>query len=255
MNLGFLLVLLITVLSYSSCGNESPNEERTTPEEFSEFADCKAHYRVFAACPDSICHVKIKALMTAYIDTVNNLLYPQTTYLLKHSSGETIKIETKKSLLSLEEFRYFVNSHTSTYNDTVLVLTNSFVIQTGDEYNLSDLNAEFCFMDVGFRGYPSLLIKRKPTCHCFYYDVYSIASKAMSKVDFPPYNEFKTATSCWMLGYGTNINYARKEIIVPSLGENSCSDFGTLVYDCYKLDEETEKFVHHRKTESYDICR
>ena len=241
----FFIMLLITSCFYNK------QDEYTIPQGFEEFTDCKAHYRVFASLPDTVYNIMIKALMTAYFDTVNNRLLPTTTYIIKHSSGDSIKIVTNDKLIDLEDFRSFVNSHTQRYNDTIISLVKDYEIKPqGHEYNLSNLVDPFCFLDVSFKGYPSLLVRRIDG-PCSYYSVYGIMSDNMRKVSSPPYNQFKTATSNWLLGYGTNIDYNKKEIIVPSLGPGSCSDFGVFIYDCYALNNKTDSFTHHRKTQQY----
>ena len=254
-------LLFVTTILCASCvtgKNRKVADANPVPEGFEEFAECEAHYRVFAAMPDSVHRFKIKALMTAYIDTARNTLSPKTTFLLVHSSGKTLRIECREPLMDVDSFRTFVNSNHARHNNIVVPLENKYDIEVqGDEYNLSnldDLNLPFAFLDVSFKGYPSLLVRRDSYGGCSYYDVYGIMSDTLKKVYYEPYCRFKTATGSWMLGYGTNIDYKKKEIIIPSLAPESCSDCGTFINDCYVLDSITDQFVWHVETEGYDVC-
>lgn len=254
------LALLILVVGLISCGdikiNQPEEKAYSIPHGFEDFDGLIKRYNIFASCADSVHHFEIKALMTAYIDTIKNMLIPTTTFILKHSSGQTLTVTSNLALMETEEFSKFVNSHASIHNDTIIELVDTFdILVKGDEYNLSELDLPFAFLDVSFKGYKSLLVRKETYSPCVYYDVYSIImSDSIYKVTFEPYNQFKTATNEWMLGYGTNINYKKKEIRIPSLREGSCSDYGTFVYNCYVLDRGGRKFIKHQETKDYDCC-
>ena len=253
------LLLIILVVGLISCGDVKKNQPEVNaysiPHGYEDFDGLIKRYNVFASCADSVHHFEIKALMTAYIDTIKNMLIPRTTFILKHSSGKSLIITTNHRLMDTEEFRKFVNSHSSIHNDTIVELVDTFdIIVKGDEYNLSELDMPFAFLDVSFKGYKSLLVRKETNSPCVFFDVYSIVSDSIHKVTFEPYNQFKTATNEWMLGYGTSINYKKKEIRIPSLKQGSCSDYGTFIYDCYVLDRYDSRFSKHQETVNYDFC-
>lgn len=246
--------------SYLNSNPQTKSRERILPKGFEDFESVysNAEYRVFATYPDSIYGFDIKALMIAYIDTINKKLDSRTTFILKHRSGWSKSIETKKySLLDLNDFRAFVNG--SAKKDTIITLLYDCNILAKKSFNISEISGRpFVFMDVSFKGYPSLLIESKRYQDEIYkdfrfYDVYGFASGKVSFVNFAPYNSFKTATHEWMLGSGTNIDYVKKEIIVPSLKDGSCSDCGEFIYDHYILDESSHKFTHFQSSSKYGI--
>lgn len=220
-----------------------------------EISQCR--YKVFATYPDSVNGFKIRALMVAYIDTAENQLEPTTVFILRHRSGATFKVDTKRyPLLDVEDFRNFVNNNKRKYNDTIVTLRyNCAIDNKREELNLNEIDGmPFVFLDVSFKNYPSLLIwSGSETNHCSYYDVYGFTQNEIHKVNFMPYTEFKTQTNEYMLGYGTNINYKKKEIIIPSLEVGSCACHGSIINDHYVLSLSQDKFVHHRTFNKYEF--
>lgn len=258
----WLILVLACIISVNCMGdNDTQTKSRVSdyPKGFEDFESVypNAKYKVFATYPDSIYDFDIKALMIAYIDTINKKLDPTTTFILKHRSGWEKTIETKEySLMNFEDFRNFVNK--SIERDTIITLSYNCHIPTQNWVNISEISGKpFVFMDVSFKGYPSLLIESKRfQDNCFkdykHYDVYGFVSGTVKRVNYEPYTSFKTATAEWMLGYGTNLDYTKKEIIVPSLKEGSCSDYGEFIYDHYILDESSQRFTHTQSSSSYD---
>ena len=261
---GDLIKCLSILFVLSSCverdNNNVERDEYALPVGYEMFQDeeiSRCRYRVFAAYPDSVNGFEIKALMVAYIDTLKNQLDPTTVFILKHRGGETLRVETKRQpLLNVNEFRDFVNNNMETCNDTIVTSRYNCSIKDKKEaFNLNKIDGmPFIFLDVSFKNYPSLLIRRGGEGdNCAYYDVYGLNQNEIHKVDFKPYTEFKTQTSEWMIGYGTNIDYKKKEITVPSLAPGACACHGTIIYDHYKLDSSQEKFVHHRSSKKYEL--
>lgn len=167
-----LFIILFSATAMLSCKNGSKDVYKI-PDGFEDFAECEAHYRVFAECTDSVHQFNIKALMTAFIDTdtTTGRMSANTTYILTHVSGGKVVIETNDQLLGASEFRNFVNSHHGRYNDTIIPISNKYDITGFTRYNLSYLDLPFAFMDVSFKGYPSLLVRRTNGA-CKYYDVF-----------------------------------------------------------------------------------
>ena len=84
-----------------------------------------------------------------------------------------------------------------------------------------------------------------------YFDVYGITPSGFKKVEFEPYDQFKTTVNSWMLGCGTIIDYKKKQIIVPYLGVNSCSDHGTFIDEIYTYDPKSDTFKHRTERKHY----
>lgn len=148
----------------------------------------------------------------------------------------------------------FVNSHPGQRRDTIVALDYVCDLRDhGPAFNIWELRDKpFVFLDVNFDNHPALLIKRSSEdTACQYFNVYGFTETKREKVDFAPFNEFKTQINSWTEGYGTNIDYKKKEIIVPSADKDCCACHGTWIFDHYVLDEKTQTFVHQREKRKY----
>lgn len=247
-----------------------PTQEIEIPEGFEEFAhfknfDCRA----FATYPDSVHGFAVKAITVANVDTATNELYTWSYFSLTHRSGWSTEIHDQHySSISDKEFKQLIKAGKT---DTIVPLDYICEIAPCDYFSIADLSRfgqKFAFVDVSFKGYPSLIIEKHvdlddPRYHGTgyqhgykKYEVYGFASGTVKLVDFEPYNQFKNMRSESVLGEdGTYIDYKNKVIIVPTMAANSCSDFGAFVNLHYKLEETTQQFVLSADTtQRYDFC-
>ncbi len=262
----FMVFFVLVIMFYKSIGRDKNDGKDNgivtseVPKGFEEFNSSwfvKCQYRVFATYADSLYHFKIKAMMIGYLNEKNSTIDAKTIFIFKHSSGDSIKSRMMDfPLLSYESFKSFYDSNYKPHNDTIINLNYECVIHPEKSYNINKLQCEpFAFLDVNFNDAPALLVNRSDfSTPCQYFDVYGYNNNGVYKVEFAPFDAFKTQTNSWCLGYGTNIDYEKKEIIVPSLSPNSCSDFGIMINDHYILDENEQQFKHKRITEKYDFC-
>lgn len=259
--LTYFLILRVYLHRTAETGEEGlPPEplQSFASEEFEEFRGTRlanANYRVFATYADEVYHFQISAMMTAYIDNENKRLDATTVFVIKHASGKTFRVGTKlHPLMEYEAFRNFVNSHPGQRRDTIVALDYVCDLRDhGPAFNIWELRDKpFVFLDVNFDNHPALLIKQSSeSTACQYFNVYGFTKTKIEKVDFAPFNEFKTQINSWTEGYGTNIDYKKKEIIVPSADKDCCACHGTWIFDHYVLDEKTQTFVHHREKRKY----
>ena len=128
------------------------------------------------------------------------------------------------------------------------------------KWNFSLMNYEEkqgLYLDVDFDGeYELLEDSNFAERDCYTnpkYEVYKIVDGEKVLMDDEPYNKFRSRTASWVMNSGVEINYSSKTIVLHSLEEGSCSDFGATLVDTYKYDTTTGKFTHKQKRNAYDF--
>lgn len=256
-SLSLLLLGFMSVSCVSTDKIEIKSEKDIFFSHFSNFEQSSSNFRVGAEIDSLIYHFKIKAMTTAYFDDAKYT--PNTIYILKHQSGDSLVIKTNDApLISHEEFKTFYDFNKSNLSsDTILdssVFDKFFLIDHEEIVNVESFeNLPFLFLDVNFNGYPALLVRKDVGQHFYYYDIYGINSDGFSKVNFEPYVSIKSRVNPWCYGGSTEFDYKNKTIKVFGLANESCSDYGTEIIDIYKLNETSQKFVKSQITRKYDF--
>lgn len=237
-----------------------PEEDRKREQFFASFGEFNGSHAKFRVglCPDSAFHhVYVRALTTAHFDSIH--FNPSTIFILEHEAGDSIVVESSEySLLSHEQFANFYYANKDREKADTLVdasYLDRFYIVPEDKIDVEQISdLPFLFMDVGFKGYPALLVRHTIGDYFYRFKVYGITESGFKEVSLAPYNAIKSRTNQWCFGGATEFNYNNKTITVSSLAPGSCSDYGTQIIDVYKLNEKTEKFDIQRQKINYNHC-
>jgi hypothetical protein len=181
-------------------------------------------------------------------------------YKVKIGNMDALHPDAKTALRVLQDNldaayrRSYDSDQTHLWRDTLIQvpLPVCAVEQTINLAKCQDL--PFFLLDVTFSGHPSLLVKQPGDGPCQYFTVCGLREDDnVNVVDFPPYDEFKTATGSWMVGSGTIIDYDKKQIRNTSVEPGSCADYGAIIHDTYTMNSSTRELEHTRSEEKYDF--
>lgn len=255
--------LFIALVVASSCNNQQPQNgiagrmyEDPVFSSFANFDNHSAKFRVGAQMDTFMYHFQIKAMTIAYFDDTR--YNPQSIYILKHQSNDSLVITTEDTpLITYETFKNFYTNHIDEMRaDTIIdprVFDRFFMMGHSDIVDVESFqNLPFLFLDVNFNGYPALLVRKDVGQEFYYYTVYGITPKGFQKVNYDPYLSIKSRTNFWCFGGSTQFDFSAKTIKVFNLASGSCSDYGTQIIDIYKLNPTTEKFEKKQILEKYD---
>lgn len=230
-----------------------PRVHYSAPAGFECFTGNNDDYYVYAV--DTLYGFTIRAQVLErnpydYCDIFYYYLGPVTKYVIEHKSGWEKTYTTRGIAVNNAKYYKFIGSGRS--RDTIMPLDFNLEIKVDKgEYNLSELeNRSFFFFDVDFSGHPSLVIRSTEQGDP-YYDVYSYTDDKVSLHSILP--QVKVAYGHSFRGYGTNFDFTKKEIVMPSMAPFSCSDYGEYIRDYYSIDKQDNKLKLIRtEKRSYD---
>ena len=272
--LGALCCFVIIICLFTQCVEKETNQETAEQEtffsDFLAYGDINKRFRVGAEL-DTL-NVRIKAFTTATFDSVRYC--PQTLYVITYQSEDSLVRDTgdgaKKTivvdagggapLLSYAKFVKFYNDNKELGRADTIVspsVLEKFFIKKKDRKKVdveSFMELPFVFMDVSFKGYPSLLVREGGYRDIQYYKTYGISKTGFKLVKFEPYNSIKSRAGTWMFGGSTEFDYDKNSITVHTIAEGSCSDFGVFIETIYTLDPKTDRFVKKVVRHPYDCC-
>lgn len=250
-----LQLFLFCTLFCTLCSCESDAHPQKTvdlripPAGYECFSKCKyadSHYRVWSECKDTILGFNIKALMVAWIN--ESYLKSTTSFILSHKSGKTFELEGEDiSLLSLEDFRHFVNNNHKTHNDTIVDFNYEYEPPKTDVFYVETwVNKPFLFLDVTFDGRKALLIRKEDKRRPNEFQIYSLGLNldTIREINYEPYNQFDQRTE---------INYINESITVYSQAPDAPEGYVNQIKDTYTLKRQIGKFVKYREYNLVEI--
>jgi hypothetical protein len=255
-------VVGLLFLGLSSCiSGHNKNEKRDDAffAPFEQLDGYNAKYRVGSETDSMRFHVTIKAMMTAFFDSIR--YNSKTVYIIKHECGDSIVVSTdSEPLLSHSEFAEFYEANKTYHHaDTVIRydMISKFYIEPRGIVDIESIdNYPFMFMDVNFNGYPALLVRKlidSMGYHSYYrYKVYGISPKGFIAVNYAPFNKIENRVNEWCYGGSTEFNYFSKTITTHNLAPGSCSDHGTSIKKIYTLNPATGGFDVKQIDTKYD---
>ena len=248
----FCFLLLLSIITSDDYEPE-PYEHYSPPAGFECFTGYNDDYYVYAI--DTLYGFTIRAQVLQhnpddYCDVYYYYSGPVTKYVIEHKSGWKKTYTTRG--IAVNNAKYYKFIGTGHPRDTIMPLDFELEIKVDKgEFNLSELeNRSFFFFDVDFSGRPSLVIRDTEQGDP-YYDVYSCSDDTVSLHSVLP--QVKVAYGHYFRGYGTNFDYTKKEIVMPSMAPGSCSDYGECIRDYYAIDKQDNKLKLMRtEKKSYD---
>lgn len=198
--LGALCCFVIIICLFTQCAEKETNQETAEQEtffsDFLAYGDINKRFRVGAEL-DTL-NVRIKAFTTATFDSVRYC--PQTLYVITYQSEDSLVRDTgdgsRKTivvdagngapLLSYAKFMKFYNDNKELGRADTIV--SSSVLEKFLKVDVeSFMELPFVFMDVGSKGYPSLLVRGGKQ----YYKVYGINEIGFELENFESYSSIK----------------------------------------------------------------
>jgi hypothetical protein len=257
-----LLTICVSLTTLFSCIGEQKTvvQEKRNDEFFSSFEGedgFSARYRVGAESDSSRFNFTIKAITTAWFDSIR--YDTKTVYILKHSCGDSIVIHTKdKPLLSHSEFaRYYYANKAYARADTILRydIISHFYIEPKGVVAIDSIDTyPFMFMDVNFSGNPALLVRDYGYQGYYSYTVYKISAAGFKEIHDAPFNKIENRANSWCLGGSTVFDYKNKTISTHMLAPGSCSDYGTSITQVFTLNPSTDRFDMKQIENKYDFA-
>lgn len=229
-----------------------------TDKFFSDFSNydrsISAHYRVGAETDTNMCGFHIKAITTAFFDSMR--YSPTSVYILKHVSGKSLVINTDDvPLLWHFDFAdFYENNKSKSRADTIISprFFDKFYVAESDTVKVESFQwLPFVFMDVNFDGSPELLVRKG--ADLYRYDAYDIKEDGIKMLDFEPYLSIKSRCHSWSYGGSTQFDFKNKTITVFSLSPQSCSDYGSSIKEVYTYNPSTGTFDYGKFVNKYDF--